>query len=107
MGIADPLSSTPITFQVMTGALQSASDEHAVGTLFEGMEDMQHIDPTGAGYLDHLDVRWVGKPQASRHVRGSIGAVMATESDDLRFEGFVHPVLQQANGLAEPLRRTG
>lgn len=37
LGIVDPSFSTEITFQVMTGTLQSAGDENGVGSLLKGL----------------------------------------------------------------------
>ena len=44
-----------ITFQVMAVTGQSTRNEHAVGTILEGSQDVQRVDPTAAEKLDDLD----------------------------------------------------
>ncbi len=47
--VFDPALGVYITFQVMTGALQSAGHEDAVRAVFESAKDMQGIHATCAG----------------------------------------------------------
>ncbi len=55
--VFDSPSSVEITFQVMTFAFQSTCDQHAVRTVLEGAQHVQHIQFARAGQLDDLDGR--------------------------------------------------
>jgi hypothetical protein len=90
-----PLLGAQITLQVMAGALQSAGHEHSIGTALEGTQDVQNVDPPRTGQFDDLDVCRVRKPHRPGQVRSRVGAVVATETNDLRLEGvFRHLFLQ-------------
>ncbi len=46
-----------ITFQVMTGAFQSAGDHDAVRAALEGLKCVQHVELAGAGQEHDSDAR--------------------------------------------------
>ena len=48
-GIVYPSLCAQITFQVMTGAFQSAGDKYSIGSLFKGPQQVQDVHLASAG----------------------------------------------------------
>ncbi len=86
LGVGDPPFCPHITFQVMTVSDQSTCHHNAVSSFFESLQDMQSIQLARAGKPDYLDIGGVLHTERARQISGRIGAVVAAESDDLRFE---------------------
>jgi hypothetical protein len=97
--------STPgvgITFQVMAVARQSTGDHDAIGAVFECSQDMKDIHAPTAHNFDDLDRRRVLDTQATREVSSIVGAMAATECDDLRLE-ICHVLIQSWASKASSL----
>ena len=77
----------------MAGALLSTGHQDAVRSPLEGSQDVENVQLAGAGQPDDLDVGRVLKAHRPCQVGGSVGAVVATEGQDLWFElTHFHPL---------------
>jgi hypothetical protein len=74
----------------MTFTLQSASHIDGIGAVLDGPQQVQNVDPTGTGYLDHFYIGRITEPHGTRQIAGCVCAVLAAEGDDLRLEGCIH-----------------
>ena len=84
--VVDALARVEISLQKMAAALQAAGDQHAVGAVLEGMQHVHDVDAAGAGQLDDLDRARIGLAIAAGEIGRGIGAMPATEGDDLRMK---------------------
>ena len=98
-----------ITFQVMAGSLQSASDEDAIHASLESTEQVDDIYFAAAGQMDDFDVGWVLDSHRACQVGSGIGTVVASKSENLRFKlGHRIPLtpppgaLRLSQGLVHP-----
>ena len=58
----------------------------AVGALFKGAKQVDHVHLPGAGHNDDSDVRRVLEPHGTCQVRGRVPSELAAEGDDDRIE---------------------
>ena len=75
-----------ITFQVMTGAFQSARDHDAIRAALERLERVQHVEFAGAGQQHDLDVGRVLNARCARQVCRRVRSKVAAESNQLWFK---------------------
>jgi hypothetical protein len=57
LGVFDSAFGVSITFQVMTGAFQSARDENAIRTALECFQHIQNVEFAGAGQKHNANIR--------------------------------------------------
>jgi hypothetical protein len=93
-----------ITFQVMTFAQVSPTDQDAVGAFGEGVDHQVGVDHARAHHPDDAAVGGILNPGDPGQVRPGIGAPVAAKSHDQRFVLIFHAVrpflsfLQASNG---------
>ncbi len=90
LGVLDPAFRSQITFQVMAITDQSTGHHHPVSARFESFQDVQRLQLSCAGQSHHPDVGGVLHAQRTGKVSRCVGAVVAAESHDSRFE-LGHP----------------
>lgn len=81
-----PALRSQITLQVMAVACQSTGHHHAIGPLFEGLQDVQRVELTGAGQPNDFDVRGILDAQGPGEVSSRVRAVVTAEGDNLWLE---------------------
>jgi len=69
-------------------ALQAARHHDAIGPSLEGVQDLEHVDPAGAGELDDMGLGRILQAEDAGKVGGGVSAIPAAVRHDVQGEAF-------------------
>ncbi len=82
----NPLTTPKIPLVIVAGPLQASNAVDPIRAFLNGAQQMNDVNLAGAGHQNNFHISRVIQSHGTCQVRGGIPSVLATKSDDGRFE---------------------
>jgi hypothetical protein len=90
LGLLDPSFGHQVAGVKMTLAFQTSDDTGTVGAFFQGTQNVNHVDLSGAWDANDFNIRRILQSHRTCQVRGCVASEIAAKCNDDRLKIFAH-----------------